>query len=133
MTKKKVEQMETQELIFTLLADKVGAVDPKNVFYSKQVGTTGKFACFLGGKKLTEAQLNNLREEAKTLRSMNIWKLFDDTLSHEAQMRMFKLAKSERDMDWGKAIMHSVAVIKAVVESISNAEAVIPKDFVADN
>lgn len=124
MAKKKIEDMATGELIFTLLANRVGSVDPKEVFYSKQVGKTGKYACFLGGKKLTENQLQQLQAEAKALRNMGIWKLFEHTLNHEAQLRMFKNAKTERDMDWGKAIMHSVAIIQAIVRSIAEGQVI---------
>lgn len=122
--KKKPEDMSEQELIFTLLADKVGAVDPKDVFYAKSIDSgqnAGKYTALLGGKKLNKNQLSQLQQEAGLLEQMFIWKVFTETLAHEAHLRMFKLAKTERDMDWGKAILHSVGVMESVVKAIKNA------------
>ena len=125
MKKKLPQDMSEQELVFTLLANKVGAVDPKDVFYSKQITSgqkTGQYACMLGGKKLTANQVSNLKAEAATFQSMALYKVFIDTLTHEAKLRMFKMAKNERDMDWGKSILHAVGVMEAIVTSIRNSE-----------
>lgn len=123
--KKKIQDMDDRELIYTLLADKVGAVDPKDVFFAKRIDSgqkAGQYACLVGGKKLTANQAANLKAEANTLASMQIWKLFTDTLTHEAKLRMFKQAKTERDMDWGKAILHSVGICETILMSVQNAE-----------
>lgn len=123
--KKKPQEMDEQELLYALLADKVGAVDPKDVFFAKRIDSgksAGKYHCLIGGKKLTANQATNLKAEVNTLIAMGIWKLFTETLTHEAKLRMFKHAKTERDMDWGKSILHSVGIMETIVESIRNAE-----------
>lgn len=120
--------MDTQELLYALLADKVGSVDPKDVFYAKAIDSgknAGKYTALLGGKKLTQNQLSQLQQEAGLLEQMLIWKIFINTLPHEAELRMFKLAKTTEDMFFGKAILHAVGVMQSIVTSIKN---VLPED-----
>lgn len=121
--KKKPQDMDERELIFTLLAEKVGAVDPKDVIFVKKINEgkhAGTYSLMVGGKKLTAAQTANLRAEASTFQSMELFKIIMQTLPHEANLRMFKLAKNERDMDWGKAILHATGVIETIVRAIQN-------------
>ena len=123
MKKKLVTEMDERELIYELLADKVGSVDPKDVFFAKEIQSgqnAGKYTATLGGKKLSANQLSQLQQEAGVLEQMLIWKVFTNTLPHEAQLRMFRLAKTERDMDWGKAILHSIGVMETIVKAIKN-------------
>lgn len=121
--KKNPKEMDAQELLFELLADKVGAVNPKDVFYAKEIQTgqnAGKYTALLGGKKLTANQLSQLQQEAGLLENTLIWKLFTTTISHEAELRMFKLAKTTEDMFFGKAILHAVGVMESIVKAIKN-------------
>lgn len=123
MKKKPIQDMDERELIYTLLADKVGSVDPKDVIYVKKVDSgkyAGTYSVMVGGKKVTPTQLANLRAEANTLASMELFRIITQTLPHEAELRMFKLAKNERDMDWGKAILHSVGVIETIIGALQN-------------
>lgn len=118
---KKVNDMDADELIFKLISEKVGSVDPEEIFFAKAIDAgpnAGKYSALLGGKKITSNQLTNLQQEALLLSSMEIWKIFTNTLRHEAELRMLRLAKNERDMDWGKAIMHSVGVFEHIVKAI---------------
>lgn len=123
MKSKPVAEMDEHELIYTLLADKVGSVDPKDVFYAKAISSgkdAGKYTALLGGKKLSKNQLSQLQQEAGLLEQMLIWKLFTSTLPHEAELRMFKLAKTTEDMFFGKAILHAVGVMESIVTAIKN-------------
>lgn len=125
-TKSKVdfEQMSTNEILFTLLADRIGAVDPKQVFYAEQIDSgpnAGKYICTLGGKKLTPNQTANLQQEVMMLEKTEIWHTFTKTLSHEARLRMFEKSKTNEDMFFGKAILHAIGVFEAIVHSIQYA------------
>lgn len=120
-SKADLEALDTQSLIYELLANRVGAVNPNEVFYAKKIETgkdAGKWSATLGGKKLSPSQFVNLREEAKTFEKMELWKLITQTLSHEANLRMFKGAKTTEDMYFGKAILHAVGVIETMVNAI---------------
>lgn len=116
-TKADLDQLGTQDLIYELLAERVGAVDPNQVLYARRLESgkdAGKWTVMLGGKKLTANQAGNLRSEAQTLQRMQIWKIFTETLAHEANLRMFKKAQTERDLDWGKAILHAISIFETI-------------------
>ncbi len=122
---KKVDEMDRDELLYTLLAQKVGAVDPQSIFYAKLIErgeNAGKYSCLIGGKRLTPNQAKNLQAEAKMLEAMQVWTLFTNTLRHEAQMRMFERSKTTEDMFFGKAILHAVGVFETILESIKQAQ-----------
>lgn len=122
-TKADLEQLDTNALIYELLAERVGAVDPHFVFYAKKIDSgkdAGKYSATLGSKKLTPNQVLNLRTEAQTLEKMELWKLFTQTLAHDANLRMFRQAKTERDLDWGKAILYSISIFEAIVNALKS-------------
>ncbi len=117
--------MNRDEILYELLADKVGSVDPKSVFYSKVIDrgqNAGKYGCSVGGKRLTAVQAKNLQDEVKMLEQTQLWKLFTETLKHEAELRMFMNAKTTEDLFWGKAILHAIGIFEAINKSIRNAE-----------
>lgn len=121
--KKKPEDLNEREILYTLLADKVGAVDPKDVFYAKPINTglnAGKYSVLIGGKKVNANTAKNLSEEATTFRQMNLYKMLTQTLAHEANLRMFKQAKTTEDMFFGKAILHSIGIMETIIDAARN-------------
>lgn len=114
MKRQKVEDLDAENLLLKLLAEKVGSIDPSSVFsYDKNTGI-----CKVGGKKITENQLANLKQEALLLKKGELWRIFTETMAYEAQMRMFTLAKNEHDMAWGKSILHAVGIFQNIVERV---------------
>lgn len=123
--KKDPQTMDRDEILYELLADKVGSVDPKQVFYSKVIDrgqNAGKYACMVGGKRLTPVQAKNLQDEVKMLEQTQLWKVFTETLKHEAHLRMFTNAKTTEDMFWGKAILHAISIFESINKSVRSAE-----------
>lgn len=115
--------MDERELIYTLLADKVGAVDPKDVFYAKVIESgkdAGKYTATLGGKKLNPNQLSQLQQEVGLIEQTLWWRMFTATLPHEAELRMFKGMKTLDDSHFGKAILHAVGVAETINKAIKN-------------
>lgn len=122
--RKKPEEMDERDILFTLLADMVGAVDPKDVFYAKRIESgknAGKYTCTLGGKKLTANQLSQLQQEVGMIEQTLYWKMFTTTLPHEAELRMFKGMVTLEDSHFGKAILHAVGVAKTINDAIKHA------------
>ena len=122
---KKPTEMNRDEILYELLAEMVGSVDPHSVFYSKVIDrgqNAGKYACLAGGKRISPVQVKNLQDEVKMLEQTQLWKLFTETLKHEAEMRMFTNAKTTEDLFWGKAILHAIGILKSICTSIRNAE-----------
>lgn len=121
--KKKPEDMDERDILFALLADKVGAVDPKDVFYAKRIEqgkNAGKFTATLGGKKLTENQLSQLQQEVGIIEQTLWWRMVTNTLPREAELRMFKGMKTLEDSHFGKAILHAVGVMETINEAVKH-------------
>lgn len=117
----KLEELSAEALIFKLIADKVGAYDPTEVFFAQVLPAgpnAGKYSATLGGKKLTPNQLSNLQAEAMLFEKSELWKICTDTLRHGAELKMLRDAKTTEDMYWGKALMHSVGVLEHIVKAI---------------
>lgn len=120
---KNPEEMSEHDILYTLLADRVGAVDPQDVFYAKKIEqgqNAGKYTAILGGKKLTANQLSQLQQEVGLIENTLWWKMVTNTLPHEAQLRMFKGMKTLEDSHFGKAILHAVGVMETINDSIKN-------------
>ena len=123
--KKKPEEMGRDEILIELLSDMVGSVNPHQVFYAKRIErgkNAGKWGCLVGGKPINQIQAKNLQDEVKMLEQTELWKLFTETLKHEAEMRMFTRSKTTEDMFWGKAILHAISIFQSINESIKSAE-----------
>lgn len=116
MAKKKIEEMSESELLYKLLSERVGAVDPHRVFYFKE----GTNAYYLGGKKLTDNQSKTLKAEAGAIRQTGLYKVLCETLSFAAHRSMFEEMKTLEDSHYGKALLYNVSVIQKVVENIAN-------------
>lgn len=113
------------EAINEALASMVGTVKLENVFNSKVIPAginAGKYGCTLGKKRISPVQVKNLQDEVKVLEQTQLWKVFTDTLKHEAEIRMFYEAKNEQDLFWGKAILHAIRVFESINTAIRNAE-----------
>lgn len=123
--KKKPQDMNRDEILYELLAEMVGTVDPKSVFYGKVITTgqhAGKYSVHVGGKRVSSVQVKNLQDEVKMLEQTQLWKLFTETLKHEAELRMFTNAKTTEDLFWGKAILHAIGIFQTINNAIRNAE-----------
>lgn len=123
--KKNPQEMNRDEILYELLAPMIGTVDPKQVFFAKQIQAgknAGKYGCTIGGKRISPVQAKNLQDEVKMLEQSELWKVFTETLKHEAELRMFAGAKTTEDMFWGKAILHAIGIFETINKSIRNAE-----------
>lgn len=123
--KKSPSEMSRDELLYEALASMVGTVDPKSVFFSKVITSgqnAGKYSIQVGGKRITPVQAKNLQDEVKMLEQTQLWKLFTETLKHEAELRMFAKAQTTEDLQWGKSILHAIGIFQTINTSIRNAE-----------
>ncbi len=120
---KKYEDMEENELLYTLLSKKVGAINPFDVFYFKegQDSLGNKVTTYhLGGKKIQPQQASQLRAEAKLLKATHLYKIITETLAHQAKLQMFELMKTLDDQHYGKTMLHNIGVIEKIVESLDS-------------
>lgn len=60
----------------------------------------------VGGRKLTAAEITQIRSEVKVLKKMRVTRLLDETINENARKVMFENAKSLEDMKFGKIIFY---------------------------
>lgn len=120
MLKRKVNnKMSENELLYALLKQKTGAVNPYDVFYFKvgqnSAGQEVK-TYHLGGKKITDHHASQLRADAKMFKKTYLYKVFTETLENEAKLHMFEGMKTLEDMHYGKALLHASSLFEKVVD-----------------
>lgn len=115
--------MSENEILYTLLSKKVGAVNPYDVFYFKdgQNSMGQKVTTYhLGGKKISDNQASQLRAEAKLLKATYLYKIITETLAHQAKLQMFEGMKTLDDLHYGKTMLHNIEVIRRIVEALDD-------------
>ena len=116
MAKKKIEELDENELLYKLLSKKVGAIDPYKVLYVEP----SKGIIHLGGKNLPANQQRTLKAEAGAIRQTNLYKLLIATLENTAHHYMFKEMKTLEDQHYGKTMLYNISVINKIIESLAN-------------
>lgn len=64
---------------------------------------------FIGGKRITEGQMKNLKSEAEFLLNSELWTLIYETPKELAQRAMFVNGESLDDMKKGKSILYTLS------------------------
>ena len=105
------------ELIISLI-NKIGPVDMNLVI--GEVVHGGKHLIQLNGKRAEDNEALALKKEAELVVQTRLWKVFTETLRYQAQRRMFVEAKTVEDMNWGKALLHSIGVLENLIVACSN-------------
>lgn len=125
MKNKKIENKTENELLYALLKDKTGAVNPYNVFYFKvsQNSAGQEIKTYhLGGKKIDMAHASQLRADAKMFKKTYLYKVLTETLENEAKLHMFEGMKTLDDLHYGKSLLHSVSIIRKIVGILDEME-----------
>lgn len=117
MAKKKLEEMDESELLYELLWKKHNAIDPTKII-SSETSSTGAFTMRIGGKKMTDTEINNLQSEAHMIEGTRLWKLMVETSSAAAEDSIFRSSKNIEDIHYGKAILFSLSILKNVLTQI---------------
>lgn len=94
-----------KELTEQKLRDLLSIVDFKHVLtFDKTKG-----ALFLGGLRVEETRLQNLRSEAEILSQMDIWNVLIHTPKELAQRAMFISSESLDDLKKGKSMLYTLS------------------------
>lgn len=80
----------------------------------------GKHLIQLNGKRAEDNEALALKKEAELVAQTRLWKVFTETLRYQAQRRMFVEAKTIEDMNWGKALLHSISVLENLIVACMN-------------
>lgn len=73
---------------------------------------------FIGGEKVPEGRLKNLKSEADYLIQSDIWKLLYNTPKELASRAMFVTSESLDDMKKGKSILYTLSTQKNILETL---------------
>jgi hypothetical protein len=96
----------TKKLFNTIGADDILRVDPETKLWVFQ------------GKTLSEADMINLREEAKILRSMKLWRVLKMDIRYQLNRKMFEESRITMDLVWGKLILWLDDVIRTRLQTL---------------
>lgn len=89
-------------------------VDPKEVL---QVNKQKVMLLF--GQPITEIELKNLKEEVKALKMLRIWRIFQETLKHEAIKQGFVEAENWEMTLSGKMMLHSLGIMQSITDAMA--------------
>ena len=120
MKKKITEEMSENELLFALLSKKTGAIDPYKVISIRKGAGNEPYQYFVGGKKVSSLQGQNLRTEAQVIKQMGLYKLLTDTLRQLAHLSMFENMKTLEDQHYGKAMLHCSTSIEQIINLLAD-------------
>ena len=109
--------MQIKQKIFNLLTKHLYCtVEPDAVMTSGKIN--GKEVLYLHDKALEEAEIKNLQQEIKHLRSLWIWRIITETLKDQAQQVMFTKSKDFNDMVAGKMMLYNLGVQERIIKLI---------------
>jgi hypothetical protein len=102
-----------EELAVKKLNDLLSPVDLKSVVtLNKQIG-----AIFIGGERVEDSRLTNLKAEAKFITNSEIWHLLSETPKSLAERSMFVNGESLDDMKKGRSILYTLASQKNILDT----------------
>lgn len=108
----------TEAQLVALLSKKIGPIDMEKVIGKVDAG--GKFLIQLNGKRASDNEALALKKEAEMIEQTGLWKVLTETLRYQAQLRLFTEARTVEDMNWGKALLHSIGVLENLIVSCKN-------------
>lgn len=119
MARKRADDLDKDALLYELLYKKFNTVDISKVFYTNQLAD-GTFDVKLGGKKMRESELANLRSEASIIQQSQLWKIMVETLKNTAHQHLFTQMKTLDDSYWGKALLYAVSIQETMLKGLEN-------------
>lgn len=117
MTKRKLEELDESELLYELLWKKHNAIDKGKVISSETL-QDGSFLVKIGGKKMTQNEINNLQSEAKMIEGTRMWGLLLETATAAAEDSIFKQSKVIEDVHYGKAVLLAISIFKNAISVV---------------
>lgn len=119
--KEKFAEMTESELLYELLWKKYGAINIEKIIYVGKLATGG-FEIRLGGKKLKETDLQNLKDEASMIQRTQLWKMMTEAKKNSAHTHLFTGMKTLEDSHWGKSILYAISIDEVILEALSQVE-----------
>lgn len=77
-------------------------------------------AIYIGGERVEESKLANLRAEAEAITAMEIWKLIFETPKELAMRAMFLAGDSIDEMKKGRSILYTLDTQKRILDTFKS-------------
>ena len=90
-----------------------------------RVNKTGTL--FLGGKKLTAPEVENLKAEIRYFKTLRLYSIFMETVREQARLTMFEKAQNFDDMRSGKGMLHAIGVLENILNAVEKAQTTLAK------
>jgi len=74
----------------------------------------------VGGKELSNKNINNLKTEIKILKELEWWKIMENEMKYVANKVMYEKAKTVDDMIFGKAILYTIDIMNKKMDDFLN-------------
>ena len=74
---------------------------------------------FIGDRQLTDPEVAALQNEARVFKRSLLWKLMNYNLYWIANFKMIRGADSEIDMQFGRAMTHTIGTLEAFIDKLS--------------
>ena len=102
-----------QRLINALTRTLIPLVEDKEIISFNKQGDV-----FIGTTKLTETELNTLRQEAKFLKESQIWKIINIYFTQLAKKKLFEESKDIDDLLFAKTMLYTLSVQNIILDKI---------------
>lgn len=70
------------------------------------------------GKPMTPADVQSLKEEARILRGMRLWRVLKTDIRHQLNKKMFEESRITEDLLWGKLLTYYDDIIRTRLQSL---------------
>ena len=97
------------------VAKLLGFVDFKRIItFNEKAG-----AIYIGGERVDESRLGNLKAESQFMLNSELWKVMTETIRHMAYEIMFTKSMSFEDMRSGKMLLYHLDTQKKIMDILS--------------
>lgn len=79
---------------------------------------TDRGAVLLDGKPITDNELRSLKSEVQALKTMRIWRIFQETLKSHAERTMFIDSEDYEAMRSGKMLLYALRTMNTMIEVV---------------
>lgn len=75
---------------------------------------------FIGGERVDEGKLTNLKSESEFILHSDMWKVMSETIRHLAYEMMFIKSTSFEDMKSGKMLLYHLDIQKKIMDILAS-------------
>ena len=109
----KIKNALRKRIVRYLVKHLFNTIDENDVLQIK-----GKNHWYIRGIRLEMDKMERLRTQAQYFKGSTLWKIMNDELKFQSNLRMFERSKSSDDMVFGKATLYLLEVFNKIIDNI---------------